>query len=340
MLALLLGLTLVGAMMHAHKSTTVWKAQQPQWGKLHRLITGSLVSSEFTIPVFINITLHPLQFEGCVPECGPTVPYSRYEGITMASDIETNPGPCHFNLPNFKKGTIIAQLNARSVRNKTDDVGLLLQKSRVEILGISETWHTEFDEIQFPGYDIIRRDHNRDDVQQGGGVALLIRESINYQHLKNICPGVEAVAAEIRPAKSRPYTVCVAYCAPDQQTEFLNAMDTLLANVTTGSNEAIVMGDLNVNLLKESTQKATLQNITTAHNLTQLITEATRLTDETSTPIDHMYTTNSEHVSSSGVIPIGISDHCLTFLTRKLNGATREPRTHPSTRFRAYNKIN
>lgn len=33
-------------------------------------------------------------------------------------------------------------------------------------------------------------------------------------------------------------------------------------------------------------------------------------------------------------------DDCLTFLTRKLNGAIREPRTHSSIRFRAYNKIN
>ena len=50
----------------------------------------------------------------------------------------------------------------------------------------------------------------------------------------------------------------------------------------------------------------------------QLITSPTRVTENTSTILDHVLTNSQDRVSQSGVIDIGLSDHQLIFCTRKI----------------------
>ncbi len=54
--------------------------------------------------------------------------------------------------------------------------------------------------------------------------------------------------------------------------------------------EVCILGDFNINLLKHDNQSRKLSQITTDHNLSQLIKESTRVTTNTSTLIDHLYT--------------------------------------------------
>jgi len=49
-----------------------------------------------------------------------------------------------------------------------------------------------------------------------------------------------------------------------------------------------------------------------------LITSPTRVTENTSTILDHVLTNSQDRVSQSGVIDIGLSDHQLTYCTRKI----------------------
>ena len=49
-----------------------------------------------------------------------------------------------------------------------------------------------------------------------------------------------------------------------------------------------------------------------------MINKATRVTETTATLLDHIYTNNSENTCQSGVIEMGISDHIMTYCTRKI----------------------
>ena len=60
-----------------------------------------------------------------------------------------------------------------------------------------------------------------------------------------------------------------------------------------------------------------LKRIIKNHALTQLIEDLTRTTDSTATLIDHIITNKPDIVGQSGVIPCGINDHDLIFMTRK-----------------------
>ena len=55
------------------------------------------------------------------------------------------------------------------------------------------------------------------------------------------------------------------------------------------------------------------------YGLTQLITEPTRVTQYSRTLIDLCLTNSPDKICNSGVVNIGISDHCVIFLTPKIS---------------------
>ena len=83
------------------------------------------------------------------------------------------------------------------------------------------------------------------------------------------------------------------------------------------------MGDINCDLntpLGNNTKH--LNNILNSFGYSQLIKDATRTTNTTSTIIDHIITNRPDIISSSGVRPCGKSDHDALFFIRN----TRAPK--------------
>ena len=82
-----------------------------------------------------------------------------------------------------------------------------------------------------------------------------------------------------------------------------------------------VFGDLNIcNILSEITNDPTrlLKSISELCQFTQLITEQTKITKHCKPLIDVMYTNTSNRVVQSGGIHIGIGDHGLIYIIRKI----------------------
>ena len=60
-----------------------------------------------------------------------------------------------------------------------------------------------------------------------------------------------------------------------------------------------------------------MQSFLNLFNCKQLIKSPTRVTDKTSSLLDHIFTNNPSKINQSGVIRTGFSDHYLTYCTRK-----------------------
>ena len=73
------------------------------------------------------------------------------------------------------------------------------------------------------------------------------------------------------------------------------------------------MGDLNINLLAQSSQSSRLLLITSENNLEQLISEPTRITDHSQTLLDVLFTSSPELFSSTGATECVGSDHLMIF---------------------------
>ena len=53
------------------------------------------------------------------------------------------------------------------------------------------------------------------------------------------------------------------------------------------------------------------------HNLSQSITQPTRITSSSATIVDHVWCNNEKQYAHGGVLDTGLSDHSLVFLSRK-----------------------
>jgi hypothetical protein len=75
------------------------------------------------------------------------------------------------------------------------------------------------------------------------------------------------------------------------------------------------------------------------YHLSQIITKPTRITQTTASLLDVCITSNSENVVSADVVPLGISDHNLTYAVRRA-GPKAGPHYHKSIEIRNFKHFN
>ena len=228
----------------------------------------------------------------------------------------TDPQLPETHLDCFKsKGLHFIGLNARSLLPKVSELRLFSQKVKPATISVSETWLDDSitdAEIELPGYSLERKDRNR----QGGGVCLYIRNDLAYNRRSDLDTfDIESVWIHIHLPKTKPILIASVY-RPPNQTDFLSTLEELL-KTTEPSEETYILGDINICLSKSNIGLAkSYMNLLNNNGFTQLIDEPTRIAQKASI-LDHIMCNCSEKVSQSGVLPIGFSDHFLTFCTRK-----------------------
>ena len=93
----------------------------------------------------------------------------------------------------------------------------------------------------------------------------------------------------------------------------------IIDKIDSENSELYLLGDLNCDLLSHSPNVNTreLLDICDIYNLTQLITEPTRVTNISQSLIHLCKTNTPDKITASGVQSLGISDHSLVYLVRK-----------------------
>ena len=102
---------------------------------------------------------------------------------------------------------------------------------------------------------------------------------------------------------------------------------------TSFSGEITIIGDFNVNYnLRHTLPFKQLKDFERKSNLTQLINTSTRFRKKCKSCIDLIFT-NMDHIISSGVLDISISDHLSVFLIKK---KSENPTRSVPTKARSY----
>ena len=197
--------------------------------------------------------------------------------------------------------------------NKLTEIQSIADDSNPAIISITETWlgesHTN-DEVIVNGYKLTRRDRD----SHAGGVCMYIRDGLSFnvrEDLQNIA--LEDLWIELLFPKTKPIIVGTCYRAPENSA----AKDCIEAtlNKLTPEYDTILLGDFNYCLLDNKVNK--FSEMMTTHGFSQIINKPTRVTNKSSSLIDHIYTNNTDKISQTGVIESGISDHFITYCTRK-----------------------
>ena len=112
----------------------------------------------------------------------------------------------------------------------------------------------------------------------------------------------------------------------------------MLTNISLENKECILTGDMNCNYLVNSDHKE-LKSILTAFGLKQLIKDPTRVTQDSRSLIDVIYTNEPWNIYSVKVIPAGLSDHDLVGCTRKIHNFKYQPKLITCRNYANYDPV-
>ena len=258
--------------------------------------------------------------------------------LLLSGDISLNPGPTtlkNYSWDIFKKrGLHIIHLNINSLLPKIDEIRHIAKSSNLSVIGLSETKLDDsvFDaEINIEGYTLIRSDRNR----HGGGVACYVKQHLTFDVKYYFSNEIENIFIDIFLPKTKPFTLSFFYRPPNQYN-FLHLIEDDFKKLNPESKELHILGDININTLiddnrsifeirKNTPLRNSLPSVfkqyiefCSSFSLKQLISSPTRITCSSSTIIDHILTNTTNIISQSGVIDLGISDHNIIFLIRKM----------------------
>ena len=172
-----------------------------------------------------------------------------------------------------------------------------------DIFGMCETFLTNSvsdNQIAIDGFDLIRKDRSDTQNKSGGGVLLYYRKSVNCKRRYELeVSKIETLWAEISLPNSKPFLVCTVYRPPSSNSEWIDLFEEELSIAQTTGLELIIMGDINIDLKLSPNKK--WQNLIELFDLSQLIKDPTRVTESSSTIIDHVYSSKPENIVESFV---------------------------------------
>ena len=196
---------------------------------------------------------------------------------------------------------------------------LIMTESKFSIIGISETKLNDNSviNIELPNYKFIKENS----PTQAGGVGMYIHKTIDFKVRSDLnlnIEGCECLWIEIlNMYDEKNPIVGVVYRHPHSSfVDFHEAMSQQLEKVSNEKRKLIIMGDINIDLIKYESHQPTSEYMDMLYsNLCfPVITQPTRITDYTRTLIDHMYTNALDKCITAGICLTDISDHFPIFL--------------------------
>ena len=210
-------------------------------------------------------------------------------------------------------------LNIRSISNKFDSLINLIDTLNIpfQIIGLTETWLNDNIMNCFTLYNYEYFGSNRQ-KKRGGGVCLYVSKQLEHKSrndlTKNLEDIIETKFIEIINDNGKNLIVGVIYkpTSGDFPT-FKNTMNTILEKIDRENKVCYLMGDFNIDLFKSESCDYASQFVEQLFTslFFPLITKATRITNDTASLIDNIFTnTCMEKLNDSvnGIVLNDISD--------------------------------
>ena len=247
------------------------------------------------------------------------------------------------------KGLSFLYLNVRSLYNHIDEI--FLKYNKYDILCFGETWLNKKipdNCISKPGYQLFRQDRYEENNpnKRGGGLIVYVQSKYGlYSRILNEYsksdPDLEQLWITVTVPNHKKMLIINTYRPPSGKST--KAIENLRKNLLSFSNlksyEIIIMGDLNIDLLKtHNTAVTELKELCRDFNLTQLIKEPTHITPKCKSILD-LIITNMDFIKSFGVHRDIISDHLPIYVIRKKERERKQYKYIESRNRKKYNRV-
>ena len=217
------------------------------------------------------------------------------------------------NVHSFHKKFSCLHINCRNVKKNFDGLISFLNSLDFQFsaIGISETWLKSSDNTyNIDGYNFVG---NARDNRMGGGVGIYIRSDFDFKHRPDLdvnIDEIESIFIEIT-TKQKNIIFGIIYRPPNKPVPlFLNSLNQVLSKVNKENKLLYFAGDFNVILLSANSchQVNDFLDSFLVNSMFPVIYNPTRVTSNSATLIDNIFTNNVDDISS-GIIFADISDH-------------------------------
>lgn len=206
---------------------------------------------------------------------------------------------------NIIKNIKILYMNARSIKNKMDEIEILINNEQIDILVITETW-VKINEINFYNFHSYTPAYATRE-KRGGGLGIFVHNKLKFNIEEKIENEISYMAVCI---KSFGITICGIYRPPSLPlNSFFEFLDNKLENLESKYLNCFFFADMNIDILKNSNNSMKLLEIYKTNNFELCNRNVpSRVTQNSSTLIDHIVT-NSEKTVNVGFKTSPLSDH-------------------------------
>ena len=230
---------------------------------------------------------------------------------------------------------IVASLNINSLRNKFDQLKLLIKDS-LDILILEETKLDEtFPEGQFHIEGFLppfRKDRN----SHGGGVMIFVRDSIHAKVLDVDLPNnIESIFVELN-LKNNKWLLMGTYRPPNQCSKhYYSEISKILDNYSLVYDNILLTGDFN-----EETSQVNTKSFLEAYNLSNLVKVPTCYRSLSNPRCIDLFLTNKKlSFKNTTTIDLGLSDfHKMIVTSFKFKYAPGAPKVVHYRSFKNFNK--
>lgn len=217
--------------------------------------------------------------------------------------------------------------NVRSATKNGNYLSNMLcsMNTQFDVVAITETWLTEQNHeiVGFPTYSHIYKCretiNEKGTTKIGGGVSLLVRSNLKFRELTEFTKSdttIECIFVEIEMTGRNVIVGCIYRPPGNNLKNFNEVISDTLGKLNKINSYVYLLGDYNINLLNVGSHSLTNEfiDIMFSSSFIPLINRPTRITDDTATIIDNIFTNchNTDHIA--GIIPKDVSDHFPIFV--------------------------
>ena len=200
--------------------------------------------------------------------------------------------------------------NAQGLLNNLNKIEIIMELRNPEFIILSETHLTN--DVEENEYQLLNYKHyvTLSNSSRTGGVLLYIKREWKVEKLhEKVANSKYWMSAYKVENKSTILIIMAVYRSPAcREVEFCEAFDEITENICETNLEIIIAGDFNIDWRKNNTYKNRIQATLNDNGLNQIVTEYTRVTENTKTLIDFVIT-NSINVSAKNNGENKIADH-------------------------------
>jgi hypothetical protein len=188
------------------------------------------------------------------------------------------------------------------------------------------------------GYTLERRDRMG---QDRGGILVYISNKLSpYTKVRKDLQNsdVESLWLDISPQNVKSLLVGIIYRKSSSLVSWYDHFDLEMQKASQEGKEIILLGDFNIDYLMQDEIPKQWKILTQSYDLHQLVTQPTRVTKNSKTCLDHVYTSNPESIVELNVPCYAISDHYPVCITKN-NHYTTKKHVHTYMHYRDYKQF-